>query len=412
MFNSILFYINQYIMGNKIAGFSKSEQPDNNNEIIDYIATNYILTMDFENLKKLNDQQYCDKLVILTSDIIDRYFTPLEIFNLEQRIKSGLVAKENAVFINKDDLNSMDNTDKKKTLCISIAKFYIKISHIFAAIVMTLNPVYTYTDSQGNQISVSLYNKDKIPANADRVIQRFNICENRLNSLSYKWNPVLKNVHPKMCDINYKSDNTNKNVKSLSDEPGIPELKELYYDDNYDSATGKFTGMSAKTYALYMKNLEMFYKIFTNNEKMGPDVKSFSDIKLRDYHNNPNCSEDGAYRMNYDSDGSSLFAEYATNLKKMMSQANTNQTKLMDILNKMFVTQKNKIRINPKLSELLLDEIVVETRSLIINLYLTCEKDYARGLNIYEAIVEKKIFDTAQNQIRKLKKEHDELLGV
>lgn len=399
-------------MGNKISGFSKSEQHDNNNEIIDYIATNYILTMDFDNLKKLNDQQYCDKLVVLTSDIIGRYFTPLEIFNLEQRIKSGVVAKENAVFINKDDLNSMDNTDKKKTLCISIAKFYIKISHIFAAIVMTLNPVYTYTDSLGTQISVSLYNKHKIPANADRVIQRFNICENRLNSLSYKWNPTLKNIHPKMCDMNYKPDNTNKNVKLLADEPGIPELMELYYDDNYDSATGKFTGMSAKTRELYMKNLEMFYKIFTNNEKMGPDVKTFSDIKLRDYHNNPNCSEDGAYRMNYDNDGSSLFAEYATNLKKMMSQANTNQTKLMDILNKMFVTQKNKIRINPKLSEFLLDEIVVETRTLIINLYLSCEKDYARGLNIYEAIVEKKIFDSSKNQIQKLKKEHDELLDV
>lgn len=398
-------------MGNKISGFKKSEQqPDNNNEIIDYIASNYILTMDFENLKKLNDQQYCDKLVILTSDIIDRYFTPLEITNMEQRIKKGVVEKENAVFIDKDDLNSMGNTDKKKTLCISIAKFYIKISHIFAAIVMTLNPVYTYTDSQGNKISVSLSNKHQIPANADRVIQRFNICENRLNSLSYKWNPVLKNVHPKMCDMNFKSDNTNKKVKSVADEPGIPELKELYYDDNYDSTTGKFTSMSAKTNALYMKNLEMFYKIFTNNEKMGPDVRSFSDIKLRDYHNNPNCSENGAYRMNYDSDGSSLFTEYATNLKKMMSQANTNQTKLMDILNKMFITQKKQIRVNPKLSEHLLDEIVVETRSLIINLYLTCEKDYARGLNIYEAIVEKKIFDSAQNQIKKLKKEHGELL--
>ena len=101
-------------MGNKISGFKKSEQQDNNNEIIDYIASNYILTMDFENLKKLNDQQYCDKLVILTSDIIDRYFTPLEITNMEQRIKSGVVEKEHAVFINKDDLNSMDNTDKKK----------------------------------------------------------------------------------------------------------------------------------------------------------------------------------------------------------------------------------------------------------------------------------------------------------
>jgi hypothetical protein len=416
MFNSILFYINQYIMGNKISGFTKSEQPQDNNEIIDYIATYYILTMDFENLKKLNDQQYCDKLVILTSDIINRYFTPLEITNMEQRIKNGVVEKENAVFIDKDDLNSINNTDKKKTLCISIAKFYIKVSHIFAAIVMTLNPVYTYTDSQGNQISVSLYNKHQIPANADRVIQRFNICENRLNSLSYKWNPVLKNVHPKMCDMNFKSDNTNKKVKSLADEPGVPELKELYYDDNYDSNTGKFTGMSANTHALYMKNLEMFYKIFTNNEKMGPDVKSFSDIKLRDYHNNPNCSEDGAYRMNYENDGSSLFTEYATNLKKMMSQANSNQTKLMDILNKMFVytinpnTRKNQVRVNPKLSEHLLDEIVVETRTLIINLYLTCEKDYARGLNIYEAIVEKKIFDSSQNQIKKLKKEHDDLL--
>jgi hypothetical protein len=407
MFNSILFYIIQYIMGNKISGFKKSEQQDNN-EILDYIATNYILTMDFENLKKLNDQQYCDKLVILTSDIIDRYFTPLEITNMEQRIK-----KENAVFIDKDKLNSMDNTDEKKTLCISIAKFYIKISHIFAAIVMTLNPVYTYTDSQGNQISVSLYNKDKIPANADRVIQRFNICENRLNSLSHKWSPSLKNVHPKMCDVNFKSDNTNKKVKSLADEPGIPELKELYYDDNYDSVTGKFTSMSASTYALYMKNLEMFYKIFTNNEKMGPEIRSFSDIKLRDYHNNPNCSENGAYRMNYENDGSSLFAEYATNLKKMMSHANMNQTKLMDILNNMFVSTntEKKIRINPKLSENMLDEIVVETRTLIINLYLTCEKDYARGLNIYEAIVEKKIFDSSQNQIKKLKKEHDELLG-
>jgi hypothetical protein len=399
-------------MGNKISGFKKSEQQDNN-EILDYIASNYILTMDFENLKKLNDQQYCDKLVILTSDIIDRYFTPLEITNMEQRIKGG-VKKENAVFIDKDNLNSMDNTDKKKTLCISIAKFYIKISHIFAAIVMTLNPVYTYTDSQGNQMSVSLYNKDKIPANADRVIQRFNICENRLNSLSHKWSPSLKNVHPKMCDANFKSDNTNKKVKSVADEPGIPELKELYYDDKYDSATGKFTSMSANTYALYMKNLEMFYKIFTNNEKMGPEIRSFSDIKLRDYHNNPNCSENGAYRMNYENDGSALFSEYATNLKKMMSQANTNQTKLMDILNNIFVntnTQKKQIRINPKLSENMLDEIVIETRTLIINLYLTCEKDYARGLNIYEAIVEKKIFDSSQNQIKKLKKERAELLG-
>jgi hypothetical protein len=52
---------------------------------------------------------------------------------------------------------------------------------------------------------------------------------------------------------------------------------------------------------------------------------------------------------------------------------------------------------------------VVETRALIIKLYLTCEMDYVNGLKIYEAIVEQKILDTAQNQIEKLQKISEEL---
>ena len=39
-------------------------------DIIDYIATYYILTMDFKSLSKLCEKEYCDKLVVLTSDII------------------------------------------------------------------------------------------------------------------------------------------------------------------------------------------------------------------------------------------------------------------------------------------------------------------------------------------------------
>ena len=56
-------------------------------EIIDYIATYYILTADYVSLTKLYDKDYCDKLVILTSDIVERYFTNLEITYLEQRTK-------------------------------------------------------------------------------------------------------------------------------------------------------------------------------------------------------------------------------------------------------------------------------------------------------------------------------------
>jgi hypothetical protein len=53
---------------------------------------------------------------------------------------------------------------------------------------------------------------------------------------------------------------------------------------------------------------------------------------------------------------------------------------------------------------------VIETRALIIKLYLTCEMDYVNGLKIYEAIVEQKIIETAQNQIKKLEQMSDELI--
>jgi len=52
----------------------------------------------------------------------------------------------------------------------------------------------------------------------------------------------------------------------------------------------------------------------------------------------------------------------------------------------------------------MLQQLIVETRSLIVILYLTCEIDYANGIKIYEAIIEKKILETAQNQIANLEK--------
>ena len=64
-------------------------KPKSISQILDYIATHYILTLDFKSLRKLYDKEYCDNLVILTSDIIERYFTDLEITYLAQRIKNS-----------------------------------------------------------------------------------------------------------------------------------------------------------------------------------------------------------------------------------------------------------------------------------------------------------------------------------
>ena len=70
-------------------------KPKSVSQILDYISTYYIVTMDFKSLRKLYEKEYCDKLVILTSDIIQRYFTDLEITYLAQRVRNGVEVNEN-----------------------------------------------------------------------------------------------------------------------------------------------------------------------------------------------------------------------------------------------------------------------------------------------------------------------------
>ena len=84
-------------MGNSSSSNSnKSPQEEFNNfyEVIDFIATYYILTMNFKSLSKLSEKEYCDKLVVLTSDIIEKYFNDMDVTYLGQRVKNGLEINE------------------------------------------------------------------------------------------------------------------------------------------------------------------------------------------------------------------------------------------------------------------------------------------------------------------------------
>ena len=395
-------------------------------QILDYIATYYILTMDFKSLRKLYNKEYCDKLVILTSDIISIYFTDLEITYLAQRIKNGVevneLEKDKVIFFDKDDITKLDvqNSVKKRRICMSISKFYIKIAHIFEAIVTTINPMYVYKDTEGNNVRVSLFEKGQIPKNTPREIYKLNICDNRINALKNKNSlevDINKNlvVGPNICNINIGEDG---NSKTLADEPGIPELEELYYDDNYDFKTGKFIGMSEKTKQIFESDLQIFYKIFTGNSTMPPEIKKFGDIKLRDYHKMDECKgSEPLFERKYKGPlTNKLFSDYAKNLKDMIQNANKNQEALLKIINQIFVyvidsqTGNKQIRISPTLTEEKLQEIVVETRALIIKLYLSCEMDYVNGLKMYEAILEQKILETSQNQITNLNKMSEKLI--
>jgi hypothetical protein len=417
-------------MGNTSSSTSNEQENkkdfENFYEIIDYIATYYILTMDFKSLTKLSEKEYCDNLVIITSDIVEQYFNDIEITYLAQRIKDGLqvneLKKENVNFLTKQQLESLDiqkdeqKTIKKKRVCLGIAKFYIKIAHIFAAIVMTINPVYMYKDEFGNIVRTGLLNKDKIPKNIPRKVYKMNICDERIHSLMDKKDNENPNkmayINPKLCTMNVKKDGS---IKNLAEEPGIMELMQLYLDDNYDYSNGTFTGMSEETKKQFQKDLKTFYTAFTGNENMPPEITKFSDIKLRDYQTKKGCSEpDPFFQKKYQVDKTNeLFIQYANNLKNMIQSATKKQKELLDIINDLFsfvvepYTGKKKIRVNPKLTEASLQKIVESARNIILELYIKCETDYINGIKIYEAIVESKILETTKNQIQTLQKESE-----
>ena len=86
-------------MGNQVSTTSinsSNDKLDNKTvgKLVDYIATHYILTMDFQSLTKLFDKKYCDNLVILTSEVIERHFTDMEITYLAKRVKDGNTSDE------------------------------------------------------------------------------------------------------------------------------------------------------------------------------------------------------------------------------------------------------------------------------------------------------------------------------
>ena len=409
---------------------------------LDFIATHYIFTMDYQSLRKLYGKDYCEKLVILTSDIINAKFNHLEIDKIAKRIEGGenqnssnedinssspIIENENEeiTYFRKDDIDRLNIPpgEKRIMICNEIAKFYIKIAHIFSAIVTTINPEYVYTDFWGNTVKRTFAQKNTIPKGVKIEVNKMNLCGERIDALKGNNNEdILQEninldtkikVQPNICEINLKKD-----ANTLEEQPGIPELIDLYYDDNYNFKTGNFEGMSEENKSQYLFDLKRFYSEFTGNTEMPSEIKKFSDIQMKDYNKSKICAnlKDDEELSEYNGTYKDfLFSQYANNLRQMVNSVNEKQQKLLSIIDRMFVnmidpiSNKKFIRINPELTDKSLHSVIYETRNLIVDLYLKCEMDFTTGVKLYEAIVESTIEKTLNKQIINLEKVKEEL---
>ena len=147
---------------------NKKTQEDTLENTVDMIATDLILKENFRDMVNLMDKQKCDELIILTADTLFKNFKNIDINFLKTRFKN-VVDPEDAdktkevpeevmesmevSVINKKRFMEMDsqsdNSQEKYKLCVGIAKYYIQIAHLYAAIATTVNPTYTYSSVTG-----------------------------------------------------------------------------------------------------------------------------------------------------------------------------------------------------------------------------------------------------------------------
>jgi hypothetical protein len=221
-------------------------------------------------------------------------------------------------------------------------------------------------------------------------------------------------------DINM-GDNTSgiHKVKTVYDLPGFAELSRLY-NDKYNVSKGRFDKMSAKSRDEKKRNIDLLYTLFTGNPNPPKDIKSFRDIPLHSFSDTEDCStpESMLNKTYIGNTKDKLFVDYVEQVKRMIYDSNMIRNSLLEIIDSIFIINpseqrdeledesgaKMKYIINPDLTYEELNNLIDETRKIILKLYVNCEKNFIYTLKILQAIIEAQMFETGQQQIRELER--------
>ena len=109
---------------------------------------------------------------------------------------------------------------------------------------------------------------------------------------------------------------------------------------------------------------------------------------------------------------------YAKHIQNMIKRNEENEVKLMSILHQLFSIRNHEetkellVSINPKINNKNLDNLIDFARKTILQLYIDCEVDFQKGLDLLEAIILYKMEHTSKERIENFKEKHDKLLGM
>ena len=115
---------------------------------INEVAANYIVNLSIPDMEALLDDRFCRNVEMITSSMFLNRFKMHEVDVIVQKTSNGVKVdhKETndvaAIVHKKDENMTQKQRFRKKQNCKSLAKFYIKIAQLYAAIVKTIDPQF------------------------------------------------------------------------------------------------------------------------------------------------------------------------------------------------------------------------------------------------------------------------------
>ena len=432
---------------------------------IDAAATKVILESSFTDLTKLANEKYCNRLVNKVATVFQENKDTVDLETLRQTLyrrqhgdkmdqdkevddkKTPEKEKEKEKLNKKTKTPRVQNVEKK---CVQISKFYVLFAHLFSCIISTINP--SASDKKEKTVTRGS-SKEKDATESSSL----DFCSLRIDALVN--GELIENsdgdllVKPKVCKTNVSK---NGSPLHLIDLPGMKALQQLYKDAN-DGGDGE------------MEDARYLYNAFTGKD--APDnIRRLDQVPLKVYNKDEECKEQKSLYYGGTGDGETadeklqqrrdkerrelekermfygynerdrkkneeenartgiylkgivgslkerLFSEYVQHIKEMMERAESNRSRLLEILSEMFSYTYDSggnienVIINSRLTYKKLQSLVVQTRRIVIKLYTDCEEDYKAGLDIFFAMVQEKIAMKLSVQEEVLKKQLEDVM--
>ena len=415
-------------MGNQTSitssGYEEHQELKKN---INKIATKYILSQTFQDMKNLAEHvesnkdgiganrltNGCSKLTIFTKDLLDQYLNNRDVAYLFQETHKkesvNIIKEDKLMYIHDDTIQHIKNKKSnltKKRMCNGIAKYYIDIASIFAAIASSVNinmKKKTSISNEKNILSSSDVVKqmdmlsdqkehDKRKDDIERANEYTNYCARRIQNIEklilFDQDPSKNKSDKNKIHIRKSYNQPKDNFLKYND--GLSELDALYYDQ-YSLNTGKYTSMSPLQKEKYKKDVKLVYTLFHGNTN--PTIP-FEEMKFKDIVIPEEIVGDSNVTSNIEIEKNN---KYFVNMYKAMQEyynemQSYKQKLLYNVLFKIFVIRetregKDEITIRPSLTNDAVQKLKQLTQDTLFNMYIQCEKKYQSILEHYRILL-------------------------